>query len=347
MKKINIIATTIILVATFAVSALAADWNFYGSARISTFITDTDNKGTKDTKTFDQSLQGNARLGANIKVSDELKAGFEYGASSGNANIRKLYGEWNFGAGTFLVGQTYTPLNWFYSNQVYAGDEDLLSYGGVYNGRAPMLQLTFGNFKIAAVQPKADALTVTNGTTENDIPKIEASYKLNFDNIFVELAGGYNTYSIYDSTAAVEYDIKSYVGALGAGINFDRYYLSGNIFFGQNIGPYGMLNAPDNDPVISGTTIVDNDAYGYILVTGAKINDMFTVEAGYGYSEAELDNQIAQEDAVASYYIQSTVTLAPGVFFVPELGVIDNKKDNTGAEESEILYYGVKWQINF
>jgi hypothetical protein len=344
MKQINIIAAALIMVAVFTASALAADWNFYGSARIATFVTDTDNKGSKDTKNYDQSLQGNSRIGASINVSDELTAGFEYGTG---VNVRKLYGEWNFGPGKFLVGKTYTPLNWFYSNQVYAGDEDLLSYGGVYNGRAPMLQLAFGNFKIAAVQPAADLLTVATGTTENTIPKIEASYKLKLDNAFVEIAGGYNTYSLNDSAVAVEYDIDSYVGALGAGINFDRYYLSGNIFFGQNVGPYGMLNAPDNDPVISGTSVIDNDSYGFILVAGASINDMFSVEAGYGYTEAELDTAGSHEDAVDSYYLQSTVTLAPGVFFVPEVGVIDNKKDNTGAEESEILYYGVKWQINF
>jgi hypothetical protein len=42
-----------------------------------------------------------------------------------------------------------------------------------------------------------------------------------------------------------------------------------------------------------------------------------------------------------------TITLAQGVFFVPEIGVIDNKKDKTRNEEPELRYAGIKWQINF
>jgi len=344
MKKINIIAIALTMVAAFTMSAVASEWDFYGSARVSTFVTDTDNKLIRDTTAFDENLQGNSRIGAKVKVNDELTARFEYGTG---VNVRQLYGEWNFGTGKFLVGQTYTPLNWFYSNQVYGSDEDLLSYGGVYSGRSPMLQLTFGNFKIAAVQPKSDALNVVGGTSENTIPRIEASYKLGFNNAFIELAGGYNTYSLYDPATTVENDIDSYIGAIGAGINFDKYYLNASIFAGQNIGPYGMSYAPNGDPIIAGTAVVDNDAYGYVFVAGAKINDMFSIEAGYGYTEAELDTAGSIEDGATSYYVQSIVTLAPGVFFVPEVGVIDNETDNTGAEESEILYYGVKWQINF
>lgn len=60
-------------------------------------------------------------------MSDELTGGFEYGSG---VNLRKLYGEWNFGAGSLLIGQTYTPLNYFYSNQVYGGDNDLLARVG-------------------------------------------------------------------------------------------------------------------------------------------------------------------------------------------------------------------------
>jgi hypothetical protein len=347
MKKINIIAIALAMVAAFTMSAVASEWDFYGSARVSTFVTDTDNKTAKDTTIFNEGLQGNSRIGASVKVNDELAARFEVGNSATTWNTRKIYGEWDFGPGKFLVGQTDTPLNGYYSNQVYGGDEDLLSYGGVYSGRSPMLQLTFGNFKIAAIQPKADTIGVVGGITENTMPRIEAYYKLNFNNAFIEIAGGYNTYSLLDPATAIENDIDSYVGAIGAGITFDRYYLNGNIFFGQNIGPYGMSHAPDSDPVITGATVADNDSYGYVIVAGAKINDMFSVEAGYGYTEAEVDNTAFTDDAAASYYVQSVVTLAPGVFFVPELGVIDNKTDKAGVEESDVLYYGVKWQINF
>jgi hypothetical protein len=48
---------------------------------------------------------------------------------------------------------------------------------------------------------------------------------------------------------------------------------------------------------------------------------------------------------VQTYYVQSTITLAPGVFITPEIGMFDGKED--GAGNFETMYYGAKWQINF
>ena len=342
MKKLMVIIASLAMIAS---SAYAADWNFYGSARMSTFINDVDANvvGTDDTTNIAFAQQGNSRIGANVKVSDELTGRFEYGTG---VNMRILYGEWNFGGGKFLVGQTYSPLNMFYSNQVYGSDNDLLNYGGVYAGRQGMLQLTFGDFKIALVSPDSAAVGAYT-VVEQVLPKIEASYKLKMDNMHVALAGGYNSYELSDSaaTGATTLDVDSYIPALGAGINFGAAYLQGNVWLGQNVGPYGLYNAPADDPTIgaNGVSLVDNDGLGYLVVAGYKVNDMFSLEVGYAHAEAELDVAGSTEDEVDSYYVQTTVSLAPGVFFVPEIGYIDNVEAGT----TETLYYGMKWQINF
>ena len=362
MKKLMVIFAALAMLTS---SAYAADWNFYGSARVATFYTEVDpnTAGVNDTTNIGHDLQGNARIGANVKVSDELTARFEYGTG---VNVRILYGEWNFGAGKLLVGQTYSPLNMFYSNQVYGSDNDLLNYGGVYGGRQPMVQLKFGNFKIAAVKPQSAAVVVglvdgaqtanaitgaVSGNLETDdwavgeqvMPKIEASYRLNMDNFHVAVQGGYNTYEIVNGLNTI--DVDSYIGALGAGAKFGSIYINGNIWIGQNVGPYGLYNAPADDPAISanGLSLDDNDAYGYLLVAGYKLNDMFNFEVGYAQAQAEVDVTAAAEDEVKSYYIQSTITMAPGVFFIPEIGAIDNVEPGT----TDTLYYGIKWQINF
>ncbi len=344
MKKLMLIIAALTLVAG---SAYAADWNFYGSARLSTFYTSVetiDTPGTEDKDNYNQALQSNARIGANVKVSDELTGGFEYGASGGNANIRKLYGEWNFGAGSLLVGQTYTPLNWFYSDQVFDADGDLLPYGGVYSGREGMLQLKFGGLKIAVV-PTDTATTGVAVTTETKIPALEASYTLNLDNIALRFGAGYQTFDVKAGT--LDESIDSYIVAFGAKAGFGAFYLAGNIYGGQNagnmivIGTNGTWNRQGLADV--GASVVDNDAFGAIIVAGFTLNDMFNFEAGYGYAETELDVSGASTDEVASYYLNSTITMAPGVFFVPEIGVIDGED----AGDSKTDYFGVKWQINF
>ena len=339
MKKLMLIIAALAMVTG---SAYAADWNFYGSARISTFYTSVDTiaSGTEDADNYNQALQGNSRIGASVKVSDELTGGFEYGTG---VNVRKLYGEWNFGAGSFLVGQTYTPLNWFYSDQVFGGDGDLLPYGGLYSGREGMLQLKFGSFKIAVV-PTNTAFTGT-ATTETKIPAIEASYTLNLDAVALRFGAGYQTFDV--NTGTLDDSVDTWLVAFGAKAGFGAFYVGGNIYAGQNagnmivIGTNGTWNQQGLAAV--GTAVVDSDAFGGIIVAGFTLNDMFNFEAGYGYAETELDVAGATSDEVSSYYLNSTITLAPGVFLVPEFGKIDGEE----AGDSETDYFGIKWQINF
>jgi hypothetical protein len=324
MKKLMVLVAALALVAGSAMTAAAADWNFYGSARVATFFQDSDDN-------YRQALQGNSRIGANVKVSDELTGRFEYGHGGGNnTTYRLLYGEWNFGAGSLLVGQTYSPLCMFPSVQVgvpdLGYDTNLLAFGGVYSGREKMLQLKFGGFKIAAVP-------VANAPAGADInfPAIEASYNMKFDAFSLGFAGGYQK---YDTAAG---DVSSYVIAAEAGANFGPAYFKGNVYMGENAGDLIWINTGGSTGV--GAPGADVDNVGFVLVAGMKANDFASFEAGYGW--AEVDN--GAEDEVKSYYLQATLTLAPGVYIIPEIGQVDMVE----AGQPDYTYYGAKWQINF
>jgi hypothetical protein len=252
-----------------------------------------------------------------------------------------LYGEWNFGSGTLLVGQTYTPLNMFYSNQVFGSDNDLLAQGGIYSGRHGMIRLKFGDFEIAAIAPDTSAIAGLAGT-ETDFPAIEAAYSMKMDAFSATLAGGYQSYEIGG------FDVDSWVVALGGKANFGIGYIGGNVYVGENAGNL-MAVSVDGDNAwddgfavydVANNRIADNDVTGFMVAAGFKANDMFAFEIGYGWAETDVLNV---ENAVQSYYVQSTITLAPGVFITPEVGMFDG--DETGSEET--LYYGAKWQINF
>jgi len=334
MKKLIVLVAAMVLVAT---SAYAAEWNFYGSARVSTFwnsIETTAVPAVADVDAFTEALQGNARIGANVKVSDELTGRFEYGSGP---NLRLLYGTWNFGGGSLTVGQTYTPLCMFYSNQVYGADSDLLGWGGVYSGRQAVLQLQYGSFKVA-LTPANTGLGATFGapTTEVKMPALEASYSLKLGNIALALAGGYQTFEV-TTAPAVTYDVDSYVIALGASVNFGAVYINGDIWTGQNASNLIWADAAGTNVVagLAGTTVLDNDAMGYLIVLGGKINDMFSVEFGYAGLSAELDAALIDEDS-KSYYAQATINLAPGVSITPEIGVIDH--DGTAVNKE--TYFG-------
>jgi len=292
MKKLFIIFAILCL----AAPAMAADWNFYGSARMATFRVDVDpDVSGVDSDTDTQwAQQGNSRIGATVVFNDEIGGGFEMSDSFGK---RKLYGTYKFGSSELLLGQTYTPTSsQFYSNSVYDGDGDLLGVGQFYVGRVPMIQWSIAGFKLALVSP--NVVSYTGYDDEDvDLPKIEVGYKFKSDMFYAEFAGGYQTYTL---SGAEDVDIDSYIGELGGGMTLGPVFFNLAVHMGSNLGNYGAYNPvglTDEAALAGGTDTNDVDGLGYMAVLGFNISEMFTVEAGYGHEQAEVDNSNNQEDA--------------------------------------------------
>lgn len=384
MKKLFVCALAVAMVFAFTAPTMAADWNFYGSARMATFSNDVDpQKAGKESDTdTDWSLQGNARIGANVSAGD-VSGRFEYSSTPG---LRILWGEWNFGAGSLGLGQHYTPIAEFYSNQVWGGDEDLLSNGMAYHGRRAQIQLKFGGFQLAFVEPNVSATasrgktiagstattaggtpvttaTAKYGEVDTTLPAIVAAYKFSTDMFSVKPYLGWQS---YDSTTGVitstqQESVDSLVYGIGGKVNFGPAFFAANIWGGTNAGNFGMAIADvkDKDNAgfarVDGTTgkIVDNTTLAYALVLGVKASDMFIIEGGYGASNSEVDaytGNAKEEDTSYSYYINCTINLAPGVFVVPEFGkysLDEVKKGGVATKQDETTYFGAKWQINF
>lgn len=345
MRKLLVLLAAVAFVVAFTVPAMSADWGFYGSARMTTFMNDVDpgGGGASDSDlTWD--LQGNSRFGGKAKAGD-ISGGFEYGTG---INLRKLFGTVKLGTGTLLIGQTYSPVNLFYSNQVWGGDTGMLNTGGVYGGRNPMIQYATGPFKVALVKPKTGNVVAAATNTNTTIPKIEAAYSFKAGPAALAIQVGYNSYE-EEVPGGDSYDISSYVAGLGFNVGFGAGYVKGNIYTGSNTGNYGLwqrgaasatYNAAKND-------IDDNSTMGYLAVVGYKVNPKMALEFGYGSNEHESDVTGAKTDDCSAYYVQMTYNLAKGAFIVPEIGMVDLGDDSAGNEEGDITYYGAKWQINF
>ena len=351
MKKLLMIAAVLVF---FSGSAYAVDWNFYGSARVSTFYSKIDNNpyvvGNPDTKNYEQDLNGNARIGAKVKVSDTLTGRFEYGAKGGSANLRILWGEWNFGAGSLGVGQHYTPLLFPYSNQVYniyareEGDTNMALFGMLYGKREPMIRLKFGNFQVAAVAPRTRVYCAptANGTgapnylmlaqpdAEVKLPNIQAKYKFDFDSGHINLAGGYQSYDVVDSGDS--YDVTSYVLAVGGRLNFGKAYFKGNVWGGQNVG--NLANIAVNGSVVS--TLASYNAGSDLDGAGlgfARWSD--GTMTAFGYPERGItDNDALAALIVAGYEIRK------GLYIEAGYGYTSTELDTAGSEkdDAETMY---------
>ncbi|WP_321493032.1 porin [uncultured Desulfobacter sp.] len=337
MKKLIVALAALALMSG---SAYAAEWNFYGTARVTTVWQQDDViDGEDGDLQYVEGLYQDACIGAEVKVSDELSAGFEYDAdgAGGTAGIEVLYGEWNFGAGSLLVGQAETPINIYYSNQFAAGDaEDLAlwGFGDFYVDESPEIMLTFGGFKIAILSPATDEYEATYGDVQVVVPAIHLGYTLGFDMGEVTLAGGYATFE----AGVNDENIDSYGIGAGASLNFGPVNVFGTFMYGQNVAVLGVVTSSNYQGV--GTLADDCDSIGFTAGAKFTITEMFAVEAGYGYIKEEIGDG---EDEGQSYYIQAPITVAPGVTITPEVGMIDDMDSG----QNERLYFGAGWEIAF
>ena len=350
MKKFIVALAAVALMAS---SAYAADWDFYGNARVHTFYDDADvNGGADGDAVLSEELQGNSRIGANVKVSDELTARFEYGASDNKANIRHLYGEWNFGAGSLLVGQTYSPLNLFGSGQAY-NDGGLEGYAGeMFGGREAQIKLTFGAFQIAFVAPDVQyydyttTRTFANGTIDTttysdkeDAEDNAAGPAYDADNDTLAHAG------LTDGTDVTIPAIE--VGYTLSGSNWDVVMVGGYQTFD--------LDQDDGEDVTSyGWGVDASMTFGALSVTGQvnggqNVGNLWFIDvngagdAGGGYA-AVVDDKVIDNDAIgaricAAYQVNDMFGLEVGY------GMQETEYDFKGAEDDESSSYYINAPI--
>ena len=389
MKKLFVVFTAIALVSVFALTASAAEWDFYGSARVATIYhhNDDDNSGINEydiTKTIgkddggtNMDLQGNSRVGAKVKVNDEIGGRFEYGTG---VNIRHLYGTWDFDGGQLLIGQTYTPIYQGYSDQVWNTDEGMASWGNTDPGRSPMIQIKTGGFKVALIRPQVNANTnkglpslpdkytlTTASTPEVDVdttsgvttisssvvdaylPKLEVSYSMKTDEFFFDVSAGAQTYKIEIDTINFDESVNSFVIGADFGMNFGiaGFVVKGH--YSVNGKSYGLISATDNQSVlnVAANDLYKNETYAVQALLNVNPSDTLAIQAGVGYSASELDRTGYKKDDSTCYYAQAALTVVPGLYIIPEVGYIDEMDSSSGADQGSTFYAGAKWQINF
>ena len=361
MKKIILVIAAVALLAS---PAMAVDWNFYGSARMATFYVsrdygdgsgDVSGKGTVFNGDQDKDdnvnweLQGNSRLGATVK-GENVGGRFEFGINESDVTSRRIYGTWDFGAATLKVGKDYSPTSQFISGQVFDGDLGLLGIGTGYSSRNGQIALSFGGFEVALIDTGSAGIIrgMTTGDVDEYLPKIEAGWGMAFDTWNFNIQGGYQWYEIEKAGAANEdVDVTSYTIGADAGVNFGPLYVKGAFTWGTNwanagwhISTYGASYDGDDDTD-------DVDSWQGALVAGFKFTDQLTFEGGFGYRNDDSDAPGEDEYEQYSYYVQAVISLAPGVWMIPEVGYYDLDDDIGDEVDGDQLYVGAKWQIDF
>jgi hypothetical protein len=364
MKKL----IALLAVLAIAAPAMAQDWKFYGSARMATFWQHTDfgktwtNSEYKDDDDLLWDLQGNTRLGANVKA-DKVSGRIELALPStnthdGNVGVRLAYGTWKFSdAASLTVGKAYTPTSQFISAQTFYEDLGLLGFGTNYARRPGKIQLDVAGFSLALIQPNSQAWA--GGDTDEWLPKIEAAYGMKLGMFSFNVMGGFQTYKVEDLNTAGgvndDFDVNSWIVGGDLGFNVGAVYVKGAGSYGQNwtnarwsdLG-IGYANAAGAASLKgSGTDTEDATSWQAALVAGFKLTDALAFEVGGGYRVNDSNISGTKKDDVWALYGNATVALAKGVYLVPEVGYVDFMKNSADVDEGYTWYAGMKWQIDF
>ncbi len=303
-------------------------WNFYGHLEFNSFIRDSDEG--EGLRTLDYDFE-KIKLGAKYR-DGRRKARFEYGLEG---KLRRLWGEYKFGKTWFLVGKDYTP--------VYM-DYCLDDFGGLSAGRRAMLRLRYKGFKIAAIEPRLKKLGVSGASKEAKLPKMEISYNYRKGPLGLEAAAGFNRYSLNSSSG--NYDINSWVVGLGLDMTWGPLFLGGSIHTSQNPGPYGLYSVTDGNPIIDDSYVHDNENFGYAFMALYRIRENFMVETAWGEVRNRVDTASGR-DRAGSLYLLLHYAPVQGLWIKPEIGIKDYEPGLQGLPEYRVLYYGIKWEVDF
>jgi hypothetical protein len=369
MKKLIAIFAVLLL----AAPAFAADWAFYGSARMATFYVYDDYgdfppaSGEDDDWGLQWDLQANSRLGAKVKadkVNGHIELGLK-GTDGGDIDVgtRRAYGTWKFADDASLkVGKDYTPVTRFISSQTFGSDDGLLGSGNFYGKRPGQIGLQIGGFEIAAItnplvtSSYLAALSVAPANSDVDwnVPKIEASWLLKFGGFDIRPFGGVNYFTVEEGNSILtdSIDVWSYVVGLDSMLNIGAFYIGVQGAYGINWSNANWANARTGTAgsfaILDGTDDVkDTTSYTGMLVVGLKFTDTLKFEVGGGYRADDPDVDDIDKDEMWQIYGQATITMAPGVYLVPEVGYLDKMDNFAGEDEGYQWYAGAKWQIDF
>jgi len=374
MKKMMILFAVMTMVGSFTATTLA-DVDLYGSARFRSYYASVDDgvPGQDSDKDLEWRMGALSRFGANFK-SEKITGRFELdarpgssgmsedierggGASMlGNMRLRHLWGEWDFGIGRLMVGHNF-PLYDAPVSGINYYNGGLQKWGGIgYSAaRASQLRLTFGDLRLAFLQTDTTRQWWPLGSFEEAnirYPKIEARYDLRMDVLALSFIGGWQTYEIEDRNGTKETrDINSYVLGARCKTDFGPAYANLALTWRQNGRNYGAWTVSNKETaVLQGNDLKDATAWGVVAALGWTINDRWTLEISYAALDSKQDTSLDNEDDAMVWAFLTKITMAPGVYIIPELIYQDNKdvtNDGVVTDQGDTTVIGVFWRIDF
>lgn len=312
-------------------------------------------------------VQGNSHIGFNV-VADKFKAKVEFGAIENGqmenaggivAPLRYLWGSYDTGLGTILIGKANTPTTDIFSTGVLNTDTALNGFGGLSTAtRRLQAQYNVAGLSLALISDYIAELGVVspqpNANSSSTMPRIALSYTIyNGSNPLFQIAGTYKRFTRESegnptiTSQASGNPIDAWHISVGTKPTFGNSFVSLFGFYGKNQDAYGETNTFYNsgawnhgivgDLAITGTGKNIKRAGGKAeLGIGLSKDATFTIGAGYQETFGEIQGKYKSVGVFAQvpYKVNANFTLTPVVGWFQTSGV--NGAKITNAIENKV-----------
>lgn len=313
-------------------------------------------------------VQGNSHIGFNV-VADKFKAKVEFGAIENGqmenaggivAPLRYLWGSYDTGLGTILIGKANTPTTDIFSTGVLNTDTALNGFGGLTTAsRKLQAQYNVAGLSLALISDYIAELGHTssqpNANSSSTMPRIALSYTIyNGSNPLFQIAGTYKRFtreSVGNPTIATSQasgnPIDAWHISVGTKPTFGNSFVSLFGFYGKNQDAYGETNTLYNSGAwnhgivgglaTTGTGRNIKRAGGKAeLGIGLSKDATFTIGAGYQETFGEIQGKYKSVGVFAQvpYKVNANFTLTPVVGWFQTSGV--NGAKITNAIEDKV-----------
>lgn len=371
MKKI-----LLIVVLAVVCTALIAEIEYYGSARVGFWYDVTDEDHVREERVNnDISLQEDSHFGINFKFGDlHAKAEVGYCPEEG-VRVDYLWARHYFRNWALVVGKDDFGSS-ILANQAWGSGKGLNGYGALDAGTIPQvrfeLNIDSDMLYFALMQPNVvlphkfiDGEFVVDPAISRDdidvlIPRIMVGYNVYNRDFRLYPMVMFQMYQISeDMTGLKADDIVSWLISVTAESYFwlDRVILTLHGHYGQNIGHFGYTGA--HSMVLghqAGTRYQTARAenYGGFMAVTYNMSNTFSLNGGVGYSETDTTSEhriggervFTHHDNRLAAYLQGVSTI--GNFSVlPEVGYMYEGRDLFGNKQGSQIYFGSQLRFDF
>ncbi len=380
MKKLLFLLSFILLFTpVYAVEFTTGDFkaNVYGEIYADGFY-NYDYNGSSSSHRFESlAFPGTSNIGVTLTYGN-ISGTFEAGLAD---PVRRFFLTYNFNGKEdhyLLIGKD--AIIAAYTVGQVSNDIGGLSDFGAITDATRRYQIRYGinGFELAVIIPSVGGNFSPDYTDDTGyklgtatyqpfmvIPRLEAAYTYANDTLEFKIFGAYGAYLYQDTAkAATDKVFHSYHIGIGGQSNFGNSFLQYTAWYGNNIdladglttyksravgvtanGKISMFLTDENGN-LTATQSENIQSAGLAIGIGHTFNDMFTPQAGVGYTLNFGDGYDKIDDRIGAY-LNCIIQINDWFSIIPEIAYMDYMQDSIGNKEGYSIIAGAVALLSF